>query len=523
MKPLLLYRNRDFNPLWGMLQISPSPALWRARDYDQQWAMLPQNKRIVTQDLELDILFHAMAGGDKFLFEVVKNVVLTSVTDTDTILYRQDILKDCIKNAEVVRDIYRISDETIEEYQKGLTWYLGKSADSVRSASLRALGPFIDKLVALRNIAEEHAGNFESEGFKEFFAMLERELPDEYIARLKEKLEELSFPKGILVGVELGKGNKGSNYTLQKYQDIKKPGWMSRVFSREQPSHYSFAIADRDITGFQALAEMKEKSVNTVARILLQSSDHMLGFLTSLKTELAFYIGCLNLREQLIRIGKPFCFPIPFEPGRRALCCKELYDVCMAITKERGIVGNDVNAENKDLIIITGANRGGKSTFLRSAGLAQLMMQCGSFVPAESFCSDVCTGIFTHFKREEDRTMRRGKYDEELSRMSDIVDLLKPDSMVLFNESFAATNEREGSEISRQIVGALLEKRVKVVFVTHLYEFSRGMYERNMDNALFLRAERRPDGERTFKVKEGEPLQTSFGKDLYDRIFQESP
>ena len=115
--------------------------------------------------------------------------------------------------------------------------------------------------------------------------------------------------------------------------------------------------------------------------------------------------------------------------------------------------------------------------------------------------------------------MRSGKLDEELARMSGIVDQLKPDSMVLFNESFAATNEREGSEISRHIVCALLERRIKVIFVTHLYEFSRGLYENTMENALFLRAERKPDGERTFRVTEGEPLQTSYGEDLYNRIF----
>jgi len=45
------------------------------------------------------------------------------------------------------------------------------------------------------------------------------------------------------------------------------------------------------------------------------------------------------------------------------------------------------------------------------------------------------------------------------------------------------------------------------------------MYEGKMDNAVFLRAERRADGERTFKLREGEPLQTSFGEDLYNRIF----
>jgi DNA mismatch repair ATPase MutS len=182
-------------------------------------------------------------------------------------------------------------------------------------------------------------------------------------------------------------------------------------------------------------------------------------------------------------------------------------------------VGNDVNADNKDLFIITGANQGGKSVFLRSIGLAQLMMQCGMFVPAESFCANTCGGLFTHYKREEDTAMKSGKLDEELGRMSDIVDHIAPDGMVLFNESFAATNEREGSEIARQIVSALLEKQIKVFFVTHQYEFAQSMVNRNTGGAIFLRAERQADGKRTFRLVEGEPLQTSYGKDLYDNIF----
>jgi DNA mismatch repair ATPase MutS len=91
---------------------------------------------------------------------------------------------------------------------------------------------------------------------------------------------------------------------------------------------------------------------------------------------------------------------------------------------------------------------------------------------------------------------------------------------VLFNESFAATNEREGSEIARQIICALLEKRIKVFFVTHLYEFAQSFYNKKMETFIFLRAERRPDGRRTFKLIEGEPLPTSYGEDLYQRIFE---
>ena len=238
-----------------------------------------------------------------------------------------------------------------------------------------------------------------------------------------------------------------------------------------------------------------------------------------LRTELAFYVGCVNLHQQLAKKGEPMSFPLPVAVGERRLAFKGIYDVCLALRLEQRTVGNDVNADSKQLVIITGANQGGKSTFLRSAGLSQLMMQCGMFVPAESFCSNVCYGLFTHYKREEDAAMKSGKFDEELSRMSDIVDNVTPNSILLFNESFAATNEREGAEIARQIISALLEKRIKVFFVTHSYECAHSFYDKEMENAIFLRAERQPDGVRTFKLLEGEPLQTSYGQDLYNKIF----
>jgi hypothetical protein len=60
---------------------------------------------------------------------------------------------------------------------------------------------------------------------------------------------------------------------------------------------------------------------------------------------------------------------------------------------------------------------------------------------------------------------------------------------------------------------------VKVFFVTHLYDFAYSFRHKMMKNAIFLRAERRSDGARTFRIVEGEPSQSSYGKDLYERVF----
>jgi DNA mismatch repair ATPase MutS len=320
------------------------------------------------------------------------------------------------------------------------------------------------------------------------------------------------------MSAELGKGNKAVNFVLHKARD-EKQSWLGRIFGRQSPV-YSYRISPRDEIGARVMSDLRDRGLNLVANVVAQSTDHILSFFQMLRTELAFYVGCLNLHEQLIQKGAPACFPVPAGPTERKRSFYGLYDVCLALSVTQKVVGNDMNADQNDLVIITGANQGGKSTFLRSIGQAQLMMQAGMFVPAESFSTGVCNGIFTHFRREEDATMKSGKLAEELSRMNDIADNIRQNSILLFNEAFASTYERDGSEIARQITMALVEKGIRVFFVTHLYEFAHGLFDDKMRNAIFLIAKRMPDGTRTFRLIEGEPLRTSYGEDLYHRILK---
>ena len=135
---------------------------------------------------------------------------------------------------------------------------------------------------------------------------------------------------------------------------------------------------------------------------LAQSTDHILDFFSMLRLELGFYVGCLNLHDRLTQKGEPTCFPTPLASGKAMLSARGLYDPCLSLSMEQRAVGNDLIADGKLLVMMTGASRGGKSTLLRAIGLAQLMMQCGMFVPAQSFRANVCDAVFTHFKREED-------------------------------------------------------------------------------------------------------------------------
>jgi DNA mismatch repair ATPase MutS len=327
-------------------------------------------------------------------------------------------------------------------------------------------------------------------------------------------LNNLTFRSGLLLSAGLGDGGGGIGTKLRRPQ-LRDLSWVRRLLTAGAPE-FTLQLHPRDEAGARAFAELENRGLVLISDALWQSAQHVLDFFKTLRDELAFYVGCLNLHERLSHIGEVSTFPECSETPKR-FACRNLRDVCLALTMGRNVVGNDVDGSGKVLILITGANRGGKSTFLRSVGLAQLMMQCGMFVTADFFRSSLHTGLFTHYKRSEDRAMRSGKFDEELVRMNWIADHIRRRAMVLFNESFAATNEREGSEIAAQIVSALVENEVTVLFVSHMYEFARSFL--NDDAVLFLRADRSEDGTRTFRLREAEPLSNSFGADLYRQIF----
>ncbi len=500
--------------------------MFRDRDFDAK-AGLPAAAAALTQDLGLDALLDAMAAGDEFLRGVARQAVLAGLEEPAQIAYRQGILADCLEQPALVREMYAIAVDAIERERRIWGWTLNRYPEGLLHRSRDVLGMFLESLKRLRRLADEHRERFRSEGFVRLFRMLAQELDDAYLARVQEHLSRLEFREGVLLSATLGAGNKGTRYVLRKPRETRQGlmqrlhAWVGQVAGAEKTSHV-YQVADRDEAGLQALAELRSRGVALIASSLGQSADHILGFFILLRGELGFYVGCLNLRDRLAAKGEPIAMPEALPAAEEALEARGLYDVSLSLNLRERAVGNDVNADRKRLVMITGANRGGKTTFMRSVGQAQLMMQCGLYVPAESFRAAVCAGLFTHYKREEDPGMRSGKLDEELGRMSAIVDHVRRGSLVLLNESFASTNEREGSEIARQVVRALLEAGVRVLYVTHLYDLAQSFYLAQRETTLFLRAERLPDGGRTFRLIEGEPLPTSYGVDLYRRIFGET-
>ncbi len=487
------------------------------RDFERD-KPLPWNAEALIQDLELNRLFAAMADDDAYLFDVARKAVLQGPeNDGHTIGFRQAVFADCLKHEAVVRELYRVAVTTIEQEKSNYLGTVGRYPGWILYRSRKVLAMLVGALRQLRRIADQQHEAFASAGFRVLFATIRRELDDDYFARLERHLSLLQFRNGVLLSAQLGRGNKGVGYSLRRPKSDRR-NLVKRLLGPSPPS-FHFSLHPRDEAGARTLSALRERGIMPVANALAQSVDHVMSFFLSLRCELGFYLGCTNLHARLQAIGLPACSPVAAPADRSELRFTALYDACLALQLEREIAANDLVADGKALIVITGANQGGKSTFLRSIGIAQSMMMAGMFVAAEDFRASRCDALLTHYKREEDATMESGKFDEELARMSEIADHMTAHPLLLLNESFAATNEQEGSEIARQITRALLEKGKRTLFVTHLNDYAASLFEQREPRVLFLRAERLGDGQRTFRIAPAAPLETSYGDDLFDRVF----
>ncbi|HEY7113582.1 MAG TPA: DNA mismatch repair protein MutS, partial [Thermoanaerobaculia bacterium] len=378
----------------------------RDRDFDAQPAK-PWNQDALVQDLALMPLVHAMARGDEFVQGVAMAALLAEGgSDRETILYRQAVARDALSNAAVVRQLYDLSVEALEGARRRSFGMSSHYPSSTLYGALDMMQMFVGYLRRLRDFSAAQTSRFGSEGFRNLFAMLERELAEDYVARIEGFVADLRFRRGALVSAELGPGNVGRNLVLRKPR-VDTRRWLDRLFHRESDA-YTYRLPERDEAGAQSLSNLRNRGIHLAATALAQSADHVESFFRTLRAELAFFVGCSNLHEQLASLGVPTGFPDPAS-APRSLRFRELSDPCLALETGHRVVGSTAAADGKDLVVITGANRGGKSTFLRSIGVAQLMMQSGMFVAAEAFEGETCRGVVTHFKREEDVSLESGK------------------------------------------------------------------------------------------------------------------
>lgn len=137
------------------------------------------------------------------------------------------------------------------------------------------------------------------------------------------------------------------------------------------------------------------------------------------------------------------------------------------------VVLNDLSFdEDGEFFILTGPNKGGKTTYIRSIGIAQVLFQAGCFVPALRAEMSIADAVYTHFPEEETLGIDKGRLGKEAERMSVIINNSTSESLVLLNETFSSTRRIDGYYLGRDVLKILMKIKCKGIYVTHFGELA---------------------------------------------------
>ena len=189
------------------------------------------------------------------------------------------------------------------------------------------------------------------------------------------------------------------------------------------------------------------------------------------------------------------------------------------------IVVNDLDFDDsKNLYLLTGANRGGKTTITQAVGLLYTLAQGGIFVPAEKFSFTPVDDIFTHYPADEDKTLDYGRLGEECKRFRELFAECTPESLLLLNETFSTTSFEEGFFIAKDAVRAILKKGTRCIYNTHMHKLAADIESLNAESAgegAKVKAESlvalSDGGQRSFKVKVAPPQGLSYARDIAEK------
>ncbi len=264
------------------------------------------------------------------------------------------------------------------------------------------------------------------------------------------------------------------------------------------------------------------RNLKTVLNKYVNISGYALSALIS---EFTFYIKWAELVDKLLAAGAVLTKPEIVDTPR-AFKGEGIYNMKLAIHKLENpgeeIVQNDLDfCDEHRVYILTGPNRGGKTTITQAVGILYLLAQNGIFVPGSKVSLCPVDNIYTHFPADENQTVDLGRLGEESKRFSEIFARATVHSLLLLNESFATTSFTEGLYIAKDITRSMKYLGANAIFNTHMHELAASLDEMNAqldtpDRAVSLITGVEA-GKRSYKISIAPPQGLSFAQDIAEK------
>ncbi len=270
-----------------------------------------------------------------------------------------------------------------------------------------------------------------------------------------------------------------------------------------------------------ALTHLLTSLVRRLREVLSKYAAVSIREVSDLIPELLYYVRWAEYYEKLQGEGWTFCRPEALEASDRVMEARGFYNLRLTLVESpAGTVRNDLDfsAEGR-VYLLTGANRGGKTTVTQAVGQMFLMAQGGLYVPAERFTYTPVDGIYTHFPADEDKTQDLGRLGEECQRFRELFQRCTDRSLMLLNESFSTTSFEEGRYIATDAVRAVLRKGLRCIYNTHMHQLAKDLTESDAPEfrgalSLIVRSE---GHQRSFRIEVAPPEGSSYARDIAEK------
>jgi hypothetical protein len=289
----------------------------------------------------------------------------------------------------------------------------------------------------------------------------------------------------LLDGVRYTVRIDGPRVTVARYQDEPNYGAeIERVFERFRQGEVDSHLIEIPDSG--AMNHVEARIAELVARLypdelaaLGEFCERHAGFVHELVArfdrEVQFYLAYLDHADRLRSAGIAFCFP-ELSAGSKDERVEGAVDLALAaklVTEGETPVPNGYELSGEErLLVVTGPNNGGKTTFARMFGQLHYLAGLGVPLPARSARLFLPDRVFTHFERQEQVASLHGKLDDELLRVKAILERASGDSAVVLNEIFASTTLDDAVLLGTKVLTRILELGCLGVCVTFVDELA---------------------------------------------------